>query len=187
MKKTVAAAVALLMMISCFAGCGGEKNGTADSAGSSVSAAEEQQISAGSDDGGNSVEKEEETVSGMSDEEENISPEPAEGITVKESDYGYSIRYDADRFEYRRVEGYDDYSLKTYEGEKPSVYLCVSAIGKEYFNEVKKSLLGEDTSSVTIGSESISAEKRVSAVISGIWEKSSEDRICVRWMMAAVF
>ena len=83
----------------------------------------------------------EEAVSGMSDEEENISAEPAEGITVRESDYGYSLRYDADRYEYRRVEGYDDYSLKTYEGDKPSVYLCVSAIGAEYFDDVKKSLM----------------------------------------------
>ena len=157
MKKMMAAVAAIIMMMSLFSGCGGAGDSGTEpgSAGSVLSA--DQQFSVDSPDSEASGEGEE-AVSGMSDEEENISAEPAEGITVRESDYGYSLRYDADRYEYRRVEGYDDYSLKTYEGDKPSVYLCVSAIGAKYFDDVKKSLMTGNVSSVSLGADGLQAE-----------------------------
>ncbi|MFR8251011.1 MAG: hypothetical protein ACLVAI_04135 [Anaerovoracaceae bacterium] len=156
MKKIISAAAALLVMTVLITGCGedGAQNPPGTDSPAQLFSAEESQLSAeGGSDRPDSAED-----PAPDDEGENVDAESAQGITVKVSDYGYAMRYDADRYEYRRVEGYDDYSLKKYEGDKPSVYLCVSAVGAEYFDDIRASLMGEDASSVTLGKDEVSGE-----------------------------
>lgn len=163
MKKIVSAVVALLMMAALFTGCG--KDNTENLSGANnagqLSSAEEQQLSADAE--ADPIADEEDSDadaedSDVGDEQENSDAQSVQGIQVKTSDYGYTMRYDADQYEYRRVEGYDDYSLKKYEGDKPSVYLCVSVIDGEYFDDVRESLIGDNASSVTFGKNAVSAE-----------------------------
>lgn len=78
-------------------------------------------------------------------------PAPQDGRTVFQSDYGYSISYEAERFDYRRTEGYDEFILKSDETDKPFVFVCISHIGAEFVETVATASLGDKPESCMIG------------------------------------
>lgn len=77
--------------------------------------------------------------------------EAEKNIIDFESDYGYTISYEEDNFDYRRTEGYDEFVFKSDAVDKPFVFVCVSRVGAEFVEQVKLSALGENPESCTIG------------------------------------
>lgn len=67
------------------------------------------------------------------------------------SDFGYTISYEEDSFDYRRTEGYDEFILKSDAVDKPFVFVSISHVGAEFVEQVKTAALGENPQDCTIG------------------------------------
>lgn len=74
-----------------------------------------------------------------------------EQLTEFESDFGYTISYEEDSFDYRRTEGYDEFILKSDAVDKPFVFVCVSHVDAEFVEQVKAAALGDSPESCMIG------------------------------------
>lgn len=158
MKKVVSVMMAVILTAALFAGCGKEDENTPASSSSAdssfLSAEESQQEADGSKNQGvvDPIDMDDEHDSSGSGSGEKS------GIVTEQSDYGYSIVYDASKYEYKRVEGCDDYALKKYEADRPTVYVSISLVEKEYIGQAEASLFGEGSSDSTIGREKAAAK-----------------------------
>lgn len=74
-----------------------------------------------------------------------------EKLTEFESDFGYTISYEENSFDYRRTEGYDEFVLKSGAVDKPFVFICISHVDAEFVVQVKAAALGDSPESCTIG------------------------------------
>lgn len=74
-------------------------------------------------------------------------------LTEFESDFGYTIFYDEDSFDYRSTEGYDEFILKSDEPEKPYVFVGIAYVEAEDVEQMKSISLGENPEVCTIGQE----------------------------------
>ena len=156
MKKIISVMAIVLLMAVLFTGCGKENENMLVSSGGSDSALPSADESPSGGDG------EQEKVDPIDMEKENDSDDSGSGeksgIVTEESDYGYSITYNASKYEYKRVEGYDDYALKKYEADRPTVYVSVSLVEKEYVSQAESSMLGDDAKDCRIGRDKIAAK-----------------------------
>lgn len=84
--------------------------------------------------------------------------EPVKNLKELKSDFGYTISYEEDRYEYRRIEGFDEFGLKSQEEDKPLVFISISFVGAEYVEAVKAEYLGDQTEPCTIGKAQIQSE-----------------------------
>lgn len=87
--------------------------------------------------------------------------EPKKNLKKLKSDYGYTITYDKDIFHYRCVEGYDDFFVESDEASKPSVFVSISFVGKEFVKQVAVNELGKHPKSCSIGQAKTQAQCNV--------------------------
>lgn len=82
-------------------------------------------------------------------------------LTELKSDFGYTIFYEEDKFDYRRTVGYDQFIMKSDQAEMPFVFVCIARVEKENFQKVKDAVMTGEKEPCIIGPSKIKGERFV--------------------------